>query len=99
LQGAYGAEFVLLDQAQQLHLHVERQIADLIEESRAAVGQFHQSAFALDGPAESTLDMAEELAFHQGSHQRTTVDRYKLSARIGVVDGAGDYLFARAAFP
>ena len=45
-----GAEFPLLEQAQQLDLHVERQIADLVEEGGAAVGQFDQPFFVACAP-------------------------------------------------
>ena len=31
--------------------------------------------------------MAEKLAFHQGTHQRTAIDGHKLASRIGVVKG------------
>ena len=99
LQRSHGAEFVFLKQAQQLHLHFEREIANLVEEGGAAVGQLHESALALDGAAESALGMAEKFAFHQGSDQRTAIDGHKLARRIGVVNGAGHHFLTRAAFP
>src|SRR5438093_5266090 len=39
----YRAEFAFLNQAEQLHLHFQGQVADLVEEGRAAVGQFDQA--------------------------------------------------------
>ena len=50
LQGAERPQFLLLQHAEQLDLHFERQFADFIEESRAAVGQFDQPAFGVDAP-------------------------------------------------
>ena len=34
---------LLLNQAQELHLHVQRQIRDLIEKQGAALGRLHES--------------------------------------------------------
>ena len=42
---AHALELPLLQHAQQLHLHVRRQVADLVEEDRAAVGEL-ETAFA-----------------------------------------------------
>ena len=98
LQCAHRAELALLEQAQQLHLHFQRQVADFVEEGGAAVGQLDQALFVLDGAAESALDVAEQLAFHQGADQRAAVDGHELAARVGVVDGARHHLLAGAGF-
>ena len=88
---------LLLHQAQQLDLHLERQVADLVEEGRAAVGQFDQAPFVLRGAAERALDVAEQFALHERADQRAAVDGDELAARIGVVDGARDHFLAGAA--
>ena len=84
--------------AQQLDLHLQRQVADFVEESRAAVGQLHQPLLVLRGAAEGALHVAEKLAFHQRAHQRAAIDGHELAARVGVVDGARHHLLAGAAF-
>ena len=93
-----GAEFGFLDQAQQLHLHFERQVADFIEKGRTAIGQLHQTLFVLGGSAERSPDMAEEVALHQSAHQRPAVDGNELAHGIALVDRPGDHLLAGAAF-
>ena len=97
MQSADGAELAFLDEAEQLDLHFEREIADFVEEGGAAVGQLDQSLLVLDGAAESTLDVAEQLAFHERAHQRAAVDGDELTARVGIVYGPRHHLFARAA--
>ena len=42
--GADGADLVLLQHAQQLHLQAHRHVADLVEQQRAAVGRLEQAA-------------------------------------------------------
>ena len=39
LRAAHALELLLLQHAQQLHLRLERQLADFVEEDRAAVGE------------------------------------------------------------
>jgi hypothetical protein len=55
----------LLDGAQELHLHRERQFGDLVEEQGAAAGCLEQAHLVLVGAGEAALPVAEELAFHQ----------------------------------
>ena len=56
-------EFALLQNAQQLGLRGGVQIADFIEEDRAAVGQFELASARGDGAGERALLVAEQLAF------------------------------------
>ena len=97
LQRPYGAEFALLQQAQQLDLHIQRQVADFVEKRRAVVGQFHQPAFVLHGAAERALHVPEELALHQRAHQRAAIDRHELAARVGIVNRPRHHFFPCAA--
>ena len=50
---------------QQLGLEVERQVADLVEEDRPAVGQLERPDFRGDGAGERALLMTEQLALDQ----------------------------------
>ena len=46
LDAADALELALLERAQQLHLHLDRDLADLVEEQRAAVGQLEAAGLA-----------------------------------------------------
>ena len=61
------AEPALLQDAQQLHLQVQRQLADLVEEERAAVGAAEAARAVGDGAGEGAAHVAEELALDQVS--------------------------------
>ena len=98
LQRADRTELVLLQQTQQLHLHFERQIADLVEEGCAAIRYFDQAPLGFRRACEGAPGMPEQLAFDQRPDQRTAVDGHKFAGRIGVVDGARHHLLASAAF-
>ena len=56
---AHGFELVFLQHAEQLHLHVERQLTDFVEEQRAAVGQFEASHSAIERAGEGAPDMSK----------------------------------------
>ena len=62
---AHALVFPLLEQAEQLGLDLERQIADLIEEERAAVRGGDFAPGVLERAGEGALDMAEEFALEQ----------------------------------
>ena len=98
--GAQGDEFLLLDDAQQLGLHVRRNGADLVEEDGAMVGHFEIALLGVDGAGKGALHMAEQRGFQQVGGQRAAIygHEHALRAwRIGV-DGFGDQLLARAGF-
>ena len=65
LRVADAADFARFQEAQQLHLDVLVQLADFIEEQRAAVGDFEEALVIAVGPGERALAMAEQLAFDQ----------------------------------
>ena len=46
LDAADALELALLQRAQQLHLHLDRDLADLVEEEGAAVGQLEAAGLA-----------------------------------------------------
>src|SRR5690606_3601334 len=62
LDAADPLELLLLDRAEQLHLHVDRDLADLVEEERAVVRELEAARLAGDGAGERALLVAEELA-------------------------------------
>ncbi len=65
VRGADAFEHPLLQHAQQLGLHVERDVADLVEEQRAAVGQLESAHLVAMGAGEGPLDVTEQLALQE----------------------------------
>ena len=61
--------FLVLDEAQQLGLQRQREVADLVEEQRAAVGLVDPAEGAFGGSGEGTAVVPEQLAFHQVGRQ------------------------------
>ena len=51
----------LLQDAQQFHLHRQAHVADLVEEQRAALGDFEAALAGGDGAGERALLVAEQL--------------------------------------
>jgi hypothetical protein len=72
--GAHPLEAALLQEAQQLHLHVVGKLGDLVEENRAAVSELEASLFVANGPGKCPPDMAEQLGFDQAFRQGAAVD-------------------------
>src|SRR6266852_1623679 len=93
-------DFLLLQNAQELGLHLEGQFANFVEEDGAAVGGLEQSGLRFRGAGKGALFVAEQLAFHQRGNQRATIDSHEGSLRHGSaeMDGAGNELLAGAAF-
>jgi hypothetical protein len=89
----------LLQHPQQLDLHLQRHLPDLVEEDGAAGGLGEQAGAVAAGVGERALDVAEQLALEQVGRHRAAVDGHErlVLARAQVVDGAGDQLLAGAA--
>src|SRR5207245_8304766 len=68
-------EFPFLQDPQELHLHGRRDLADLIQEERAAVGLLELSLLLHRGPGKGAPLVPEELRFQQGLRQRAAIDR------------------------
>ena len=85
--------------AQQLGLHLQADVADLVEEQRAAVGQLEAADLVAVGAGERALDVAEQLAFQQARRQGGAVDLDERLAgpRAVVVDAPGQQFLAGAA--
>src|SRR5260370_27069883 len=96
---ADAVDRALLQEAQQMRLLLERQIADLVEEDRAAMRGFEPPDAALAGAGEGALLMAEELGSDEAGRQRRAVDGDEGPFAIGraLMDRAGNQLLAGAA--
>ena len=64
---AHALELALLQHAQQLRLQLEGQLADLVEEQRAAVGQLEAPELPRQRAGERPLLVPEQLALDQVS--------------------------------
>src|SRR5437667_10850290 len=79
-QGARASqafELPFLEHAQQLGLKLERDVADLIQKYRSAIGQLKAADALSDSACKSAFLVAEELAFEQACRNRRTVELNK----------------------
>ncbi len=74
------------------------QLADLVQEQRAAIGDLEEARLAVDGPREGATFVAEQLALDQGLGQRRAVERHERegAARTVLVQGTREQLLAGA---
>ena len=96
--GADGADFLVLEGAQETALEVEGELADLVEEEGAAVDAGEQADLGAGDAGDGAFGVAEELGFDHGGDERAAVDGEEGLLGVGAVgvDGAGDELFAGA---
>src|SRR5712692_5204810 len=101
MRGADDAHPPLLDRAQQLHLHGERQVGHLVEEQRAPVRRLEEALAVFGGAGERAFLVAEELAVHQGFRDGAAIDRHErlVAARAVLMDEARVELLAAARLP
>src|SRR5262249_36743031 len=85
-----------LDDAQELRLRVERQLADLVEEDAASMRGLEEPRSRDDGAAEGASLVAEQLAFEDRLGQRRTVDLHerRVDTSGAAMDRVGEHLFA-----
>src|SRR2546430_3962204 len=62
---ADGHDLSLFEEAEQLRLYVEREVADLVQEQRASRGGANQSLLVGDRAGEAAAPVAEQLAVGQ----------------------------------
>ena len=95
---ADALERAFLQHPQELHLHGEAHVADLIEEERAALGEFEASLAGGERAREGALLVAEEFALEQIRRDRPAIDRHERvrGALRELVDVARDQFLARA---
>ena len=100
LRTADPLELLLLQDAQQLRLKLERDLADLVEEQRAAVGHLEAADLLGDGAGEGAPLVPEELALEETGRNRGAVELHEraVAAVASVVDGPREQLLARARF-
>ena len=98
--GADGVDLALLQRAQQLHLRIERQFADLVEEQRAAVGLGELAGVLLGGAGEGALLVAEQDGLDEVLRQRAAIDGDERPAAPlrPALDRAGEQFLADAGF-
>ena len=96
LAAADALEDALLENAQQLHLHVDAHVADLVQEQRAAVGQLETPNARGQRAREGAFLVTEQLALEQLAWNRAAVDRDERPARARgqLMNAPGDQLFA-----
>ena len=70
-------EAALLQHAQQFHLHLQRHVADLVQEQRAALGKLEAAEPRRQGAGEGAFFVAEQLAFQEVGRYGAAVHRYK----------------------
>ena len=89
---------LLLQHAQQHDLGLGGQLADLVEEDRAAVGQLEATLAPLQGPGERALLVTEQLRRDERRRNRRAIhgDESPGGAWRSLVDRPGDELLARA---
>src|SRR5207245_2147745 len=97
-RAADALEFLLLEDAQELRLELERDVANLVEEERAFIGELEAADFLGDGAREGAAFVAEQLRFKQPRRNGGAIDLHEsaLAAGAQAVDGASDELLARA---
>ncbi|MNQ67409.1 hypothetical protein D3C85_819310 [compost metagenome] len=98
LARAQAHHFSLLQHAQQLHLDRQWQVADLIEEERAAVGCLEPSSLGRERAGKGAFLMAEELALDQALGEGAAVHGHEgpAAAAAEVVHMPRDQLLAGA---
>ena len=62
---ASAANFAVFERPQQLGLHLERHLADLVQKDGAAIGCLEGTDASPIGARESTLGVSEQLALNQ----------------------------------
>ena len=82
--------------AQQLHLSLQLQFPDFVEEKRASIGQLEQARLGCVGAAERALFVAEQFALHQVFRKGGAVDvDPRTAAAMGrLMDGPRDQFLA-----
>src|SRR5262249_8902697 len=93
-------DLAFLQHPQECDLRIRQELADFIQEYRAAIGELETAEPPLGGSGEGSLLVAEQLRGDQGWRERRTVHADEGTSRpLGsLVDGARDELLARPGF-
>ena len=100
LRASDALKFPLLQNAQQLGLRVQRQVADFIQKQRAAMRLLKTADTMLDRARECAFHVSEKLGFKQAFGKSVAVDGDHGEERPWPrqMDRARDHLFAGAGF-
>ena len=98
MRRADALELPFLQHAQELGLHVGREVADLVEKERAAVGQLEAPLAHRHRTREGAAYVTEELGLDQRGRERRAVhaDERAAAAGAAIVDRPREELLARA---
>ena len=96
---AKAPEGLGLEHLEELGLQLRREVADLIEEDRAVVGDLEEALLPVFRVGERTLLVAEQLGVEEGGVESRAVDLDEgcLGPGTEVMNHAGDPAFARSA--
>ena len=75
--GADLLQLTGLEEPEQQALHAQRHLADLVEEDRAAIGDFELAGLVPIGAREAALHVAEQLRFEERLGDAGAVDRHE----------------------
>ena len=91
-------DLAALEHTQQSGLERLRQLPDLVEEERAAIGHLEEPGAVVVGAGKGPLAMAEKFAFDELLRQGTAVDGHERAGRptAQLMDGPSHELLARA---
>ena len=92
---------MVLQDAQQLGLQLQRNVANFIQEQRAPMRKFHAPEFLADRAGESAFFMSEQFAFQQSGRDRGAIQLYKRAASAGThaMNRARNQLLTCPGFP
>src|SRR5439155_16171970 len=95
---ADAQHLALVEHAQQLRLRRREQLADLVEEHDAALGDLEEAGLGRDRAGERAALVAEQLALEQrlGERRAVQAQERRLRARRVAVDQLGDHFLANA---
>src|SRR5690606_41243158 len=75
VRAAQGADLAVLQHAQQLRLQIERELANFIEEQRAAVRRDEEAFLRAAGAGEGAAAVTEQLTLDELARQLGAVER------------------------
>src|SRR5258705_2328911 len=92
LGAAKPFKFLFLEHAQKLRLQLKRDVADFVQEKRAAISHFETPDLSRNGASEGTSLVTEQFAFEQAKGNCRTIDSYErlFAPQTSFVDRAGD---------
>ena len=100
LGSADTVECPILKYPQEMALHGERHVADLVKEQRASLGDLDLAGLPLGGSGERALFVSKELVLQQVLREGGAIDGNKRfrGARAPTMNGAGDHFFSCTRF-